>query len=76
MKRRDFIKRTKRQVRTNKEFERLCEKMMDNPSFAPAADVSVDNEFYAHFGISSEDALAQLYAQKADIQNQKHKPIY
>ena len=76
MKLRDFIKGTKRQIRMNEEFERLCENMMGNPSFMLTADAAVDNEFYARFGASFEEALAQLYAQKADVHNQKHRPIY
>ena len=76
MKLRNFIKGTKRQVRTNEEFERLCEKMMGSPSFMLTPDAAVDNEFYARFGVSFEEALAQLYAQKTDVHNQKHRPIY
>ena len=76
MKLRDFIKGTNRQARINEEFDRLCEKMMCDPSFMLTAGVAVDNEFYARLGMSFEEVLSQSYTQKTDVHNQKHKPIY
>ena len=59
------IKGMGRRARINKDFERLCQKMLDSSSLEGALSVGLDNEFYSHFGMSVEDISAQLHSQKS-----------
>ena len=58
------------------DFEKLCLKLMADPTIGRGVRPDLDNEFYAHFGMSAEEASVQLGARKSGIQNQKHRPIY
>ena len=70
----DFGKNGK--VSAGDKFSVLCQMMMDAPSFGWSADASLDNEFYAHFGMSASEVLSQLRAQKREACNQKHSSTY
>lgn len=76
MKEWDIISRLGEKIRVDKDFERLCQNMMDAPSFGWRISVPLDNEFYARFGISAETAAALLRGQMARDNNQKHIPTY
>ena len=65
-----------RTVRIKEDFEKLCQRILDAPSFRWHVGVSLDNEFYAHFGMSSDELSDQLSASKRGVQNQKHIPTY
>ena len=70
------MKRAGRKILTNKDFERLCGKMMDDPSYGICVRANLDNEFYARFGMSAYDAAVQLCSPDVGFCNQKHRPIY
>ena len=76
MKKWNIISSLRKRIRVDKDFDGLCQNMMDAPSFGWRISVSLDNEFYARFGISAEEAAALLKDQKARVNNQKHIPTY
>ena len=50
----------KREIRSEEEFERLCNMLMKGQSVEGVNNVILDNEFYAKFGMSADDILCQL----------------
>lgn len=62
--------------RAGDNFSRWCQVMMKAPSFSWNVDVALDNEIYAHFGISSSEVLSQLRVRKSKACSQKHSSTY
>ena len=62
-----FIRVYENRSRTKEEFERLCEKILEDPSLGRGVPVRLDNEFYAHFGMSAEELSAELSTPKSRV---------
>ena len=72
----NIISGHERRLRVNEEFERLCQMMMDAPSFRWSVGATLDNEFYSHFGMSADEVAGKLLGLENEGYIQKHGSTY